>query len=97
MKKSILFFLILFLNNFLINAQNIVIKAGHFFDSQKGKMYKNQVIVIRNRKIIEVGSAPKINDKDKIIDLSNSWVLPGLMDCHVHVTVNLPYRNVKVE
>ena len=60
-------------------------------------MYKNQVIVIRNRKIIEVGSAPKINDKDKIIDLSNSWVLPGLMDCHVHVTVNLPYRNVKVE
>ncbi|MCX6331841.1 MAG: amidohydrolase family protein [Bacteroidetes bacterium] len=73
-------------------AQNTVIKAGHFFDARTGKMIDNQMIIIQNGKIIEVGVNLKINKTDTVIDLSNSWVLPGLMDCHVHITSNLAYR-----
>jgi len=80
-----------------VHAQNTVIKAGHFYDSRNGKMLENQIIIVQNGKIKEVGTNLKINEKDTIIDLSNSWVLPGLMDCHVHITANLPYRNVETK
>ncbi len=73
-------------------AQNTVIKAGHFFDSRSGKMLDNQIIIVQNGKIKEVGTNLKFSKTDTIIDLSNSWVLPGLMDCHVHITANNPYR-----
>jgi imidazolonepropionase-like amidohydrolase len=72
-----------------------VIKAGHFFDARTGKMIDNQMIIVQNGRIKEVGSNLKINKTDTIIDLSNSWVLPGLMDCHVHITSNQEYRNRK--
>jgi imidazolonepropionase-like amidohydrolase len=90
MKKNIsILFLFIGLNTF---AQNTVIKAGHFFDARTGKMIDNQMIIVQNGRIKEVGLNLKINKTDTIIDLSNSWVLPGLMDCHVHITSNLAYR-----
>jgi imidazolonepropionase-like amidohydrolase len=93
MKKNIsILFLFVGLNTF---AQNTVIKAGHFFDARTGKMIDNQMIIVQNGRIKEVGSNLKINKTDTIIDLSNSWVLPGLMDCHVHITSNQEYRNRK--
>ena len=91
---SLIAFLIISLT---INAQNTVIKAGHFFDARNGEMLESQIIVIQDGKIKEIGTVPKFSDTDSIIDLSNSWVLPGLMDCHVHITINLPYRNLNVE
>ena len=91
------FFLVFLLSYLTISAQNTVIKAGHFFDARKGKMVQNQIIVIQDGKIKDIGINPKFKDTDRIIDLSNSWVLPGLMDCHVHITLNFPYRNIQLE
>lgn len=88
MTKYILSLLAFLITALTINAQNTVIKAGHFFDARNGKMLDNQIIVIQDGKIKEVGRNPKFNNIDNIIDLSDSWVLPGLMDCHVHVTAN---------
>jgi imidazolonepropionase-like amidohydrolase len=76
-----------------LQAQNIIIKAGHLFDSRLGKMLNDQTIVVNNGKILAVGSNLKYNKTDTVIDLSKSWVLPGLMDCHVHITFNFPYGN----
>lgn len=75
------------------NAQNTVIKAGHLFEARSGKLLDNQII-IQNGKIKEVGANLKFGKEDKIIDLSDSWILPGLMDCHVHINNNETYRNV---
>ena len=74
------------------SAQVVVIKAGHLFDARSGKMLDNQIIIVQNGKIKEVGANLKLDKTDKIIDLSDSYVLPGLMDCHVHITTNLSYR-----
>ena len=73
-------------------AQDTVIKAGHLFDSRTGKFLPNQTIVVRNGRIAEVGPNLMAKATDKVIDLSRSWVLPGLMDCHVHITSNYPHR-----
>tara|TARA_R110002051_G_C8678995_1_gene491496 strand:- start:51 stop:1304 length:1254 start_codon:yes stop_codon:yes gene_type:complete len=97
MNKKIIFLLAFLITSLIGNAQNTVIKAGHFFDARNGKMLENQIIIIQDGKIKDVGTNLKFNKTDSIIDLSDSWVLPGLMDCHVHITTNLPYRNLKLE
>ena len=78
--------------NLSLQAQNTVIKAGHLFDSRTGKFLDNQIIIIKNGRIIQVGANLAYEKNDKVIDLTRSWVLPGLMDCHVHITSNYPYR-----
>lgn len=95
--KKILHLLTFLFTSLIVNAQNTVIKAGHFFDARNGKMLENQIIIIENGKIKEVGIDLKFSETDKLIDLSDSWVLPGLMDCHVHITANYPYRNLQME
>ena len=81
--------------NITTQAQNTVIKAGHVFDSRTGKFLDNQIIVIKNGRILQIGPNLQYGKNDNVIDLSNSWVLPGLMDCHVHITANYPYRQYK--
>ena len=67
-----------------------IIKAGALFDSSNGKVIKNAVIVIEDDKITAVGgSKTAIPDGAEVIDLSSSFVLPGVMDMHTHIVGNL--------
>lgn len=63
-----------------------VIKAGKLFDSEKGIFLENQTIIIKNNIISEVGSNLKFPANAQVIDLSKQTVLPGLIDCHTHIT-----------
>ena len=92
--KAIAFVTISFVQTLPVFAQTTVIKAGHLYDSRTGTVADNQIIIIKNGKITEVGQNLKYSNLDNVIDLSNSWVLPGLMDCHVHITDNGPYRSI---
>jgi imidazolonepropionase-like amidohydrolase len=83
--KKILFCCLIFTNIFS-QYKITVIKAGHFFDSEKGIFLDNQMIIIKNNLIDEVGANLKIPTNAKIIDLSKQTVLPGLIDCHTHIT-----------
>jgi imidazolonepropionase-like amidohydrolase len=82
-------FLILFLILFAAPAwaQTIAIRAGNVIDPAKGTVAKNQIILIKDGKIAEVGPAVTIPAGAQIIDLSNEWVMPGIMDAHTHVTL----------
>lgn len=73
-------------------AQDTVIKAGRLFDSRTGKFLTNQTIIVKGGRIAEVGPNLTAKPTDTVIDLSRSWVMPGLMDCHVHITSNYPHR-----
>src|SRR5712671_1092195 len=72
----------------LAAAQDVAIRAGNLIDPATGNVTKNQVIVIHDGKIASVGGA--LPTGAKVIDLSNEWVMPGLMDAHTHITMNLP-------
>ncbi len=64
-----------------------------------------EAIAIKNGKIVAVGSNKEIHKhigkKTKIIDAKGKTVIPGLVDCHVHMTgfgqrlQNLELRNVR--
>jgi imidazolonepropionase-like amidohydrolase len=65
-----------------------VIRAGQLLDVTNGRMLSDQLIVVRNNVIEAIGDANRINIPSGAIeiDLSNSTILPGLIDAHVHLT-----------
>ena len=70
-------------------AQATVIRAGHLIDPATGKVTDNQSIVVQDGKIAFVGTEVSVTPNTQVIDLSKSWVLPGLMDAHTHLTLGL--------
>ena len=67
-------------------AQTVVIRAGNVIDPAHGTVAKNQIILVRDGKIAEVGPNVAVPRDATVVDLSNAWVLPGLMDAHTHLT-----------
>ncbi|MFC3051533.1 amidohydrolase family protein [Kordiimonas pumila] len=70
-----------------------VIHAGMVLDTPGEKPTKKQTIIVRDGVIESVWegyvSHTSIDENAKFIDLSNSFVMPGLMDMHVHLSMNL--------
>jgi imidazolonepropionase-like amidohydrolase len=66
-------------------AQVTAIRAGELIDPDSGRVLANQTILIHDNKIEAVGVNIIIPSSAKIVDLSNSTVLPGLIDCHTHL------------
>ncbi len=64
------------------------IRAGHLFDAASGHYQDNVTLVITNQRITSVEPAafhPPAGAQ--VLDLSADYVLPGLIDCHTHLTV----------
>jgi len=65
---------------------DVIIHAGHVFDAVAGKFKAKQSIVIDKDKIKAVESGfIKVGKDDQYIDLKEAFVMPGLMDAHVHL------------
>ena len=60
--------------------------GGTVIDGNGGAPLKDSVVLIRDGKIIKVGSRSKVKVPQgaKVIDASAKFVLPGLIDVHVH-------------
>src|SRR5579872_6062976 len=62
------------------------IRAGKLIDVTHSRLLTNQIILIReDGTIAQVGPNLPIPASAKTIDLSNSTVFPGLIDCHTHL------------
>jgi imidazolonepropionase-like amidohydrolase len=68
----------------------IVLRPGKLLDVKDGSLKSNQAIVIEDDKISSVGAASAVRPSanDRLIDLPNATVLPGLIDAHTHLTFN---------
>ncbi|WP_448214151.1 Xaa-Pro dipeptidase [Colwellia sp. MEBiC06753] len=71
-----------------VHGEQQVINAGYLIDVASGKVSQNQFILIDDNKIVKITDKNPAPDA-KQIDLSNQYVLPGLMDMHTHVVRNL--------
>jgi imidazolonepropionase-like amidohydrolase len=80
-----LLFILLFLSNVTL-AQRTLIHCGTLIDGKNKQTQSQVTIVVEGNKItgIEKGfTAATANDK--VVDLSNKTVMPGLIDMHVHL------------
>src|SRR5438046_10008045 len=72
------------------SAGTVVIKAGRLIDARAGTILTNQAILVAGERIKEVGPRSAVTGQApagaKVIDLTGATVLPGLIDCHTHVT-----------
>ena len=68
----------------------VAVKAGRVLDVRTGQYRAQQTILIENGRIVAVGGsaemAAKLPAGVRTIDLGSRTVLPGLIDCHTHLT-----------
>ncbi len=71
-------------------AGKVIVHAGKLLDVRTGKTLTDQAIVIEGDRISSVGpfAQARRSADDRLVDLSNATVLPGLTDAHTHLTMN---------
>ena len=73
----------------------IAIRAGKLIDVDHSRLLTNQTILIRDDgTIAAVGANLPIPPNATTIDLSNSTVFPGLIDCHTHLADGSQQGNI---
>lgn len=65
--------------------QVTVIRAGRFFDSEKGEFVAGRDIVVKGNLVESVGENVIVPAGARVVDLRRFTVMPGLVDAHVHL------------
>jgi imidazolonepropionase-like amidohydrolase len=76
-----------------VHAQKSAILAGHLIDTETGTAMANQIIITEHdpetgrSNILAIGSDVEIPQDAEVIDLSDQWVMGGLVDAHDHLGI----------
>ncbi|QEX21049.1 Xaa-Pro dipeptidase [Hypericibacter adhaerens] len=62
------------------------ITGAQVYDVERGG-FSARTVAVSGDRIEAVGDAPPSSDAGKTIDLKGAYLLPGLIDCHVHLTL----------
>lgn len=67
-----------------------VVKAARLLDVNTGSYLCPAMVLVEGERIKAVGTKIVIPPEAEIVDLGNATLLPGLIDCHTHMLLNLP-------
>jgi imidazolonepropionase-like amidohydrolase len=89
--------------------KSILLKCGKLLDTKTGIVLEKQFVLLSGNRVVSVG--PTAIKADSIIDLSDYFVMPGMIDCHTHVLLqgditqedydvqvlkeSIPYRTIR--
>jgi len=63
----------------------VYVHAGHVIEPSTGQMLDNQLIRVTDGYVTAVEPWHEPPQGANVVDWSRQWVLPGLIDCHVHL------------
>ena len=66
--------------------KRVAVRAAHLVDVQTGSVRDNPLVIIDGETITEVRYDGQVPAGVNVIDLGGATLLPGLIDCHVHLT-----------
>jgi imidazolonepropionase-like amidohydrolase len=89
MRRLTVFLLLFLALPALSAAQVIAVRAGAIVDPDTGTTAANQIILVENGRIRDVGPSVAIPPNATVIDLSSSTVSPGLVDAHAHLCMGV--------
>lgn len=78
-------------------SADLIIHAGTLFDGVSPAPRRKVSILVHDERITGIEDGFKTPAGTRVIDLSGSTVLPGFIDCHVHISSLLPSRRNNVE
>ena len=67
-----------------MTSNDVLIKGGHVVDPATGLDGRSDIL-IKDGKIKAVSNDIKASNNMRVIDATNKHVIPGLIDCHVHL------------
>jgi imidazolonepropionase-like amidohydrolase len=74
-------------------SPNTLVKAGRLLDPRTGNVLSPAAVLIENNKIKEIGPPSQVqahaSGEVKTIDLGDSTLLPGLIDSHTHLFLDI--------
>ncbi|HTD31458.1 MAG TPA: amidohydrolase family protein [Steroidobacteraceae bacterium] len=68
-------------------TETIALKAAHLFDSTGSALKNGAVILVQGDHIVSVGTS--VPTGARVIDLGDATLLPGFIDAHTHLTMEL--------
>jgi imidazolonepropionase-like amidohydrolase len=83
-----LFLITLIMTVQTVSAQVLAIKADNMLDVVSGKLVSPAVILVNNG-VIESINPTSLPEGIQIVDLGKQTLLPGLIDMHTHITLDL--------
>src|SRR5580658_5988177 len=78
-------------------CHDLVIHAGTLLDGVVDSPRRQVSILVRDDRIVSVESGFVSPAGAEVVDLSDSTVMPGFIDCHVHISAMLPGRTNATE
>lgn len=71
-------------------ARDIVVHAGALLDGSGQPARRDVSILIHDDRIVSITPGHAMPAGAEIVDLSRETVMPGFIDCHIHVVARLP-------
>lgn len=107
--RQFIFFFMLLTSLYTEAQKSILLKCGKLLDTKTGIVLEKQFVLLKGNRVVSVG--PTAFKADSTIDLSDYFVMPGMIDCHTHVLLqgditqedydvqvlkeSIPYRTIR--